>query len=276
MGKPESINDDRNAPGWQIASASVVGTGHVSTGQPCQDATQYRYLRIPGTPRDTLVAAVADGAGSAPYSDQGSRLAASASINTVADALAQRWADIGPDQLRELLTAAMAAARQAVDKVARKNGHRIREYATTLLIAVHVNGLLGAAQIGDGAVVAAGENGEYELITKPDRGGEYANETSFVTQSRAVDATQISIMPDYGANRIAMFSDGIQNLVLDYRERTEPIPHAPFFSAVFSWLEGQPDELTAYVGLRQFLKSPRVNARTNDDVSLLLARRLVD
>ena len=275
MSNPQLTTADHNALGWKIASASVMGTGHIMTGQPCQDSSQYRCLRIPGAPPDTLVAAVADGAGSAPYSDQGSRLAAGASINTVADGLSNRSADIGADELRDLLTESFEAARRAIAEVAEANGHRPREYATTLLLAVHVNGLLGAAQIGDGAIVAAGDDGDFTLITTPDRGGEYANQTSFVTQSSAMDALQFSIVPEFHARQVAMFSDGIQNLVLDYRDREVPIPHAPFFQGVFSWLQQQPDDLSAYIGLRRFLKSPRVNARTNDDVSLLLASHTV-
>lgn len=272
MGIPGLANASPNELRWKIAAASVAGTSHLRTGQPCQDSTQFRCLPIPGAPPDTLISAVADGAGSAAYSDQGSRLAAAASINAIARSLAERPSDVDRDYLRDILTASIDAAHHAVNDLAEANGHRPREYATTLLVAVQVNGLLGAAQVGDGAVVAAGDDNEYALITQPDR-GEYANETSFVTEPWYSDATQVNVIADLKAKHIAMFSDGIQNLVLDYRGRDEPIPHAPFFNGVFAWLEQQPDELSAYVGLRRFLKSPRVNARTDDDLSLLLARR---
>ena len=257
---------------WKIASASVVGTSHIRSGLPCQDSTQFRYLPIPDAPPDTLIAAVADGAGSAPYSDQGSRLAAGSSIDSIASSLANRTAGVNVESLRGMLAESIQAAHRAINDLAQANGHRPREYASTLLVAVYADGLLGAAQIGDGAVVAAGDDGEYVLVTSPDR-GEYANETSFVTETQSAADPQISVLRDFRARSVAMFSDGIQNLVLDYRGRTEPIPHAPFFRGVFGWLEQQPDELSAYIGLRRFLKSPRVNARTDDDLSLLLARR---
>ena len=273
MVEPGPAGNWRKEPSWKIVSASVVGTGHVRSGRPCQDSTQYRYLPIAGAPADTLVAAVADGAGSALYSDRGARIAAAAGIATVADMLAAERAAVSPERLEEILVEAVAAARNAVDEVAQANGHGIREYATTFLVGAHVNGHLGAAQVGDGAIVAAPAGGAYELITNPDR-GEYANETSFVTQSASVASSQIRVLPDFRPRNIAMFSDGIQNLVLDYRDRTEPIPHAPFFAGVFSWLENQPDGLPAYTGLRSFLGSQRVRARTNDDVSLLLATLL--
>ena len=257
---------------WKIASASVVGTSHIRSGLPCQDSTQFRYLPIPDAPPDTLIAAVADGAGSAPYSDQGSRLAAGSSIDSIASSLANRTAGVNVESLRGMLAESIQAAHRAINDLAQANGHRPREYASTLLVAVYADGLLGAAQIGDGAVVAAGDDGEYVLVTSPDR-GEYANETSFVTETQSAADPQISVLRDFRARSVAMFSDGIQNLVLDYRGRAEPIPHAPFFRGVFGWLEQQPDELSAYIGLRRFLKSPRVNARTDDDLSLLLARR---
>ena len=272
MGDRELAGAVPDVPRWKMASASVVGTAHLRTGQPCQDSTQFRCLPITGAPADTLIAAVADGAGSAPYSDQGSRLAAASSINAIAGSLAGRPGSVDPEALQQILAASIDAAHHAVNDLAEANEHRPREYATTLLVAVHVNGVLGAAQIGDGAVVAAGADSEYVLITHPDQ-GEYANETSFVTESRYLDTLQVSVIPGLRARYIAMFSDGIQNLVLDYRDPAEPVPHTPFFRGVFSWLEQQPDELSAYVGLRRFLKSPRVNARTNDDLSLLLARR---
>lgn len=271
MREPASTSDHPNELRWKIAAASVVGTGHIRTGLPCQDSTRFRYLDIPDTPADTLVAAVADGAGSAPHSDEGSSLATVASISSIVHSLERRPAAVDADNLHDILAESMLTAHRAVNNLAEANGHRPRDYHTTLLVAVHVDGLLGAAQIGDGAAVASGDDGDFRLINSPER-GEYANETSFVTQPESVENAQITVIPDCHANSIAMFSDGIQNLVLDYRDRTDPIPHAPFFRGVFSWLEQQPDELSAYTGLRRFLKSPRVNARTNDDVSLLLAR----
>ena len=188
MGSSESASGIPSKLRWKIASASVVGTSHIRSGLPCQDSTQFRYLPIPDAPPDTLIAAVADGAGSAPYSDQGSRLAAGSSIDSIASSLANRTAgvDVDVDTLLGMLAESIQAAHQAINDLAQANEHRPREYASTLLVAVCANGLLGAAQIGDGAVVAAGDDGEYVLVTSPDR-GEYANETSFITETRSAD-----------------------------------------------------------------------------------------
>ena len=60
--------------GWRYALASVVGTSHLASGTPCQDASTCQVLED-GSGRSVLVAFVADGAGSALYADEGATLA---------------------------------------------------------------------------------------------------------------------------------------------------------------------------------------------------------
>jgi hypothetical protein len=64
-------------------------------------------------------------------------------------------------------------------------------------------------------------------------------------------------------------SDGLQRLALDLA-RGRPYP--PFFRPMFAALRDQdPDSLLG--PLVEFLSSPRVNARTDDDKTLTLSRR---
>ena len=53
---------------WRVVAAAVQGVSHQRLDLPCQDALGYLVL-----PSGTLVVALADGAGSAQYSDQGAR-----------------------------------------------------------------------------------------------------------------------------------------------------------------------------------------------------------
>jgi len=222
-------------------------------------------------PPDTLIAAVADGAGSARHSGEGSFLAADAAIDRAAAMLQDDPCGITSPRLTHILHQAMYAAyRRIVETAAQPNYWRpIREYATTLLLVIWARGTLAAAQIGDGAVVASNESGDYILFTTPQR-GEYANETSFLTGRNAMQQLQIRTAAWPNAKRIAMFTDGLQNLAL---EHTANAPFPGFFTPLFNWLEAQTDELDAYAGLRAFLKSDRVTARTGDDTTLLLALR---
>ena len=105
-------------------------------------------------------------------------------------------------------------------QVADDAGRSLRDYHTTLLLSVQLDGLVGAAQVGDGAVVMGGRDA-YVLLTTPHRGGEYANETSFITEARGLAEAQVEVRYG-GAARLAMFSDGIQDLVLDYTGDPSP------------------------------------------------------
>ena len=122
---------------------SKIGTGHVQINLPCQDASRHFAFD------DTLIACVADGAGSARHSDQGATSAVDEFVAFAKDAL-QR--DPSRD-LMEIASEAFGAARHAVLKIA---GDLPREYATTLSGLIAKGEELVALQIGDGAVVVDG------------------------------------------------------------------------------------------------------------------------
>ena len=69
---------------------------------------------------------------------------------------------------------------------------------------------------------------------------------------------------------LAMFSDGLQNLVI---ESATQQPFRPFFNNVFQWLEKQSDPRRVEPELASLLRSPRVTAKSDDDITLLLATR---
>ena len=259
---PETLSETTpTAPSWRVASASVRGTSHVKTGQPCQDSV-YHCVTSGGA----LIAAVADGAGSAALSDIGSSLAARESVEAARVSMLHTSADISESYLKATAKASVLIARSRIESEAHRCGRRVRDLATTLLLVIHARGILAAAQIGDGAVVVSGKSAVYSLFTTPQR-GEYANETVFLISRNALDSIQLKAETTDVA-RVAMFTDGIQNLVLDSATGT---PHAPFFAPVFQWLESQLDGADDTSALERLLTSPRVTQRTDDDLTLLLA-----
>ncbi len=264
--KGERSSADKS--GWRIVSACVAGASHVRAGLPCQDSAAYSVCG------NTLIAAVADGAGSAARSEVGSKLAAETSVRTAKAILAERH-DHSPRPIHEtclsiVLRESFEAARRRLYEEACALNIPARDLATTLILAVHTRDLLAVAQIGDGAAVASSGDGSYRTRSAPQR-GEYANQTTFVVSRNAADSLQIRIEPvGESANRLAMFTDGIQNLALNGRDDS---PHAPFFDPVFEWMQAQTDTESANAGLESFLKSPRVVQRADDDLTLLLASR---
>ncbi len=83
-------------------------------------------------------------------------------------------------------------------------------------------------------------------------------------------AFQTSLRP---FDEIAIFTDGLENLVL---RKAEKEVHGPFFDSMFrsvrrSTASGMDDGLCRE--LEKYLGSPPINARTDDDKTLILASR---
>ncbi len=144
----------------------------------------------------------------------------------------------------------MHAAHQAICTEADNRAIDARQLACTLLFAVI--GQRGAAlgQIGDGAMVEW-RDGAYEQIFWP-QSGEYVNTTNFITHPKFESFLDFS-WRDCAIDELAMFTDGLQMLGLDYQQRRA---HGPFFAPMFASLRARanPEDLTE--PMRAFLKSP--------------------
>ena len=251
---------------WTVSRASVIGTSHLRMGIPCQDSSTYQVTG------EVLIAAVADGAGSAAMSDVGSVLAAKTSVET-AERLLSEYHDHGPHPvhntcLKLVVTGAIKEARHELRRESKRRDIEVKQLATTLLLVVHTRYLLAAAQIGDGAMVVSDRLGKYATIIAPQR-GEYVNETNFLTSPDAMSKLDVRTDRVRGdVPRLAMFTDGLQDLVLS---SADDMPHAPFFNPVFSWLGSQTISSDTDRKLAAFLESPKVTDQVDDDLTLLLA-----
>jgi hypothetical protein len=248
------------AAGWRVLGVSVRGTSHARGGQPCQDAHDWRSL-----PGGAVVLAAADGAGSAPLSDAGARAAASAAV----DALVRAAPTIDPagDGWPAALDTALADALAAVVAEAARREAELRDLATTLLVCVAFPGGIVAAQVGDGAVIVATEEG-MRTVTTP-VSGEFANETVFITTPDAIAGAQRATWRGE-ALHVALLTDGLQGLALKFPEK---VPHEPFFTPLFAFVGEAGETREAERQLAAFLGGPRVTARADDDLTLLLAAR---
>ena len=232
---------------WRVVGSSVRGTSHAATGLPCQDAHAWRTPR-----RGLLIAAAADGAGSAKESQTGARLACDAALDSLAR--------------NQDLRAAAAAARAGVLAEAERLQLPPRELACTLMLLVATPAGASALQIGDGAVLVLAESGDLRALTAPAE-SEYLNETDFLTGPGALDGLQTA---EFGerVRGAALFTDGLQMLTLKMPERA---PHQPFFNPLFRFVQNEPDAKNRQEQIDKFLRSPRVAQRADDDLTLLLA-----
>lgn len=244
-----------------MAAASVAGASHLALGAEGQDAHALAEVAD-----GALVAAVADGAGSAPHGARGAAVAVAAAVGTLASAL-ETAGERSADSDSTAVAAAARAAAAAVAALAAADGHAERDLACTLSCAVVRPGGVVAAQVGDGLVVARVDGGLVALTT-PAR-GDYANETVFVTTPGAVDDAVASLRSVSGAvDGVALLTDGLLRLAVQLADAT---PHAAFFAPLFDFAAAAPDRAAADAALATFLASPRVRGRTDDDVTLVVA-----
>jgi hypothetical protein len=253
---------------WRIAAASAIGTSHLRLGTVCQDRFAYRIMKGADDGEVALLVA-SDGAGSASQAHEGAECA----VGTVVEAV-QAYLAAGNDVSRIAIDDArawLAMVQQAISVRAADGGLKVRDYACTLLVAV-----LGAAsaaflQVGDGAIVASGEDGEWGWISWPQK-GDYANTTNFVTEERAADVMEFDLVARH-IDEVAVFTDGIESLVLHFATRTV---HSPFFDKMFIPVRDAPAgkvDPALSAALEKYLNSPAVCERTDDDKTLILASR---
>lgn len=255
--------------GWRTAHASVVGTSHVATGTPCQDSGGCEVLAA-ADGSEILVAAVADGAGSARRSDEGAQLAVRSFLSTFGPLAAAEPGLEGMDAGR--LTAWFRGLRDEIAAMAEAAGNAPGDYACTFLAAVVGPARAVFLQIGDGAIVVRDRNtDDFSWMFWPQH-GEFANTTNFLTQDDFEGALEVEVV-EGELCEIAIFSDGIERLVLDIAGRTV---HTPALKPIFTWLAGTVPTAGANgpaPGLVAFLGSERVNSRTDDDKTLVMATR---
>jgi hypothetical protein len=90
------------------------------------------------------------------------------------------------------------------------------------------------------------------------------NETSFLTSGDYASQAQLSMVPGGPITGVALCSDGIEHLSINYQDHTV---HAPFYEQVFRFAE-QPGATQS--DLEAFLRSGPVNERTLDDKTLVI------
>lgn len=215
-----------------IVAASKRGRSHAQEGSPRDDD-----FRVSFNPQNGwYVLAVADGAGSAKYSREGSAIATREAERFCAEGLAKDGeaferaiAAFAADKSREnarpvteyihniLYKAAVQAYHAIRSKVDLCNGTAtMRDFSTTLLLTVcrrfSFGWFIASFGVGDGAIAIYDKGSDaVKLLNEPDS-GEYAGQTRFLTmESIFKDRTRIrmSIVPDFTA--LMLMTDGISD-----------------------------------------------------------------
>ena len=249
---------------WRHIARSVQGPSHVADDVPCQDSSRVTILGEGEA--ETLVACVADGAGSAQHSAIGSTVACSSITDSIAAHL-ESGGSVGDVQAEDV-TQWCETARAKLAEHAESCECELGALATTLCAAIVSSSGSCFFQIGDGAIVLK-KNGVLGVAFWP-LSGEYANTTTFLTSREYQDCLEFCATKD-GFSDVALLTDGIERLALRFDVR---IPHPPFFDPFFGALRASDDLQGLEEQLSRFLESESVRNRSDDDKTLILASRL--
>jgi hypothetical protein len=238
----------------------VRGTSHVRAGTRCQDASKCEVL----AGGKVLLAVASDGAGSAELGGE----AAAIVCRRISEAARAHFSETSDLPSDEIIWSWIDEIRDCIALAANRRSVQVREFSATLVGTLVSHNQSLVFHIGDGAV-GLRTNGIWQIPSWPEA-GEYASTTYFITDENC----KLRIFrAEYGANGIAVFSDGIERLALNFASRSA---HAPFFTGII-----QPVEQATKAGrdrdlsnkLTRYLNSEPVNERTDDDKTLILAVR---
>jgi len=146
-----------------------------------------------------------------------------------------------------------------------------RQLAATLVGAIVWQKHAIVCHVGDGACVLRRNNGDgWEVPSWPAH-GEYASSTYFVTDDPEPKLDFVSIDGEF--SEISIFSDGVERLALDFAAKKAS---ERFFDPMFAPLArlGPGRDRALSNALRKYLDSPRITERTDDDKSIIPARRV--
>jgi hypothetical protein len=279
---------------WKAIARSAIGTNHQKQQMPCQDYGDYKILN------NAIIGAVADGAGCAKYADIGAELAVKTVLETfteqdiftitesycsgssVSETRNQpklRMADqngngsvvinqpqfLCGQEVSQLFTKTVKKVVTALEEKATSDGYSVDDLACTLLIVVATPLGITAMQIGDGFITVRYQQEEPQLLFPPDK-GEYINETTFVTSANALKTMQVVVQTGH-PEFICASTDGLERLAIRMSDWT---PFVPFFQPLEEYLRETDNSEQEEEYLMSFLNSDRLNARTDDDKTLLL------
>jgi hypothetical protein len=216
-----------------------------------------------------VAVAVSDGAGSASRGEDGAAITCASLIEQVELFLARNrsLASMTEQDAHEWLD----ALRKAIADHASDARHEMRDYACTMLFALIGVETTVFLQIGDGVIVVNDQDQHWSWVFWPER-GEFANTTFFVTDATAADHLRFE-QRQGSIDEVALLADGIEPLVLHYASRTV---HAPFFDRIFGPVRRSQvvgEDLALSQDLENYLSSPAILQRTDDDKTLVLATR---
>ena len=229
--KPHAADDYLKAENFRIVAGSRRGRSHEHAGSFRDDDFAIWHDATSGW--SAIV--VADGAGSAQFSREGSRIASetfrshlAAKLNGDTGKEIARWVHLWStqqniaakhltDEFYAIYHEAAVCSLTEIESTAAAQNARPKDFSTTLLAAAVLRSekstFVAAFWIGDGAIGAYGPRGKVRLMGTPD-GGEFAGQTRFLDRALLSDPSfprRLTIGRFDDVTAVALMTDGVSD-----------------------------------------------------------------
>lgn len=183
---------------------SLTGTSHIQQDVGCQDAHKVKILE-----NGWVIAAIADGVGSAKHSEIGSKIAVETTVDFCENSMPS---DHSTDSIKSMIIDAYNCALKSIDHEAEKAGNRIEEYDTTLDLVIYNGKTIIYGHVGDGGIIGLTTFGEYVSITSPQKGIDYISVIPLRAGYRSweIDTYEAEL------STILMVTDGMWDILKPY------------------------------------------------------------
>ena len=141
---------------------TLCGKSHIAKSKVCQDNHKIKKLS-----NGWIIAAVADGVGSAPHSDIGSKIAVDTVVKMCEELMPYDYNEIS---IKSMLRTVYNYALKKIIKEAEEAGNPPENYDTTLTAVIYDGKRIIYAHSGDGGIIGLTAYGKYVEITKPQKG----------------------------------------------------------------------------------------------------------
>jgi serine/threonine protein phosphatase PrpC len=214
-----------------MVAASKRGRSHAHEAKPRDDDFRLHFDDKSGW----YIMAVADGAGSARYSREGSRIACHTAVDVCIAEIANRggtfekqiqeYSNIrseenrkqAGDTLYHMIGTAAFRAHKEIEKEAVDKGNPVKDYATTLILSIckkfDFGWFVGAFWVGDGGIGIYTKEPPFLKVLGEADGGEFAGQTRFLTMTEIVQPVELyrrlrfDIVDDFTA--LILMTDGV-------------------------------------------------------------------
>lgn len=231
--KEHLSHSQRQGVGFTVDAASRRGRSHEHSGQFRDDDF---FIDIAS---DWSIMIVADGAGSAPFSREGSRIAAYTAGEIIKEKLcSDKFSEINqlldsyePSRSRikalvtEIFYSAVQESVASITETAASRNHIFKDYSTTFLATMvkkcETSTFVASFWIGDGVIAAIGPDREVQLMGTPDY-GEFAGQTRFLDQSILTSsdfASRVCCAEIESLRSVVIMSDGVSDPLFETEDQ---------------------------------------------------------